>query len=75
MSRPNFLEPCTTCKRFETCPVPKRLASVQLAWTVPDAIFDYPFVDVVSSWRQDDSLLIKLQCNRYDSTQKPIFQY
>jgi hypothetical protein len=68
MTKNNFLEPCTTCKLQETCPVPKRLASVQLAWTVPDAIFDHVFVEVVSSWRQDDSLLIKLQCSRYEKT-------
>lgn len=71
----NNLEPCNTCKNYQGCPVPALLAKVTLAWTAPDAIFDYPFVEVVSSWRQDATLLIKLQCSRYENTSAPLFTY
>jgi len=75
MANTQNLEPCNSCKKAAGCPVPALLAKVKLAWTAPDAIFDFPFVEVVSSWRQDNTLLIKLQCSRYENTRASLFTY
>lgn len=75
MPKSNWVEPCDGCKLADTCQVPPALAHVVHAWNAPDAIFDFPFVEVLSSWRQDDALLIKLQCRRYKSKRPSIFVY
>lgn len=75
MAERNFVEPCNGCQKATACPVPPALARVMHAWDAPRAIEEFPFVEIVSSWRQDNSLLVKLQCQRYQSARSAIFTY